>query len=266
MADKESELTNLPEMWHTLSVQPELAEGEVHIWSMNLDFPIRTYPELYELLSNDERERAQNYRLAIHRNRFIMGRATLRILLSSYSGVEPARLIFSYGPWGKPELVPSSQGSTLRFNLSHSEGWTLYAITNKDAVGIDLERIRKNVNIDRIAIQYFSPREIEELQRLPDSLRRHVFFQCWSGKEAFLKACGQGLALPLHRFDVCVAPDGLLMQLHLPPEIAAGQRWQLYSIPCAPEYAAALAVQGDECLIKCWNWPVIPTKNSDCEN
>src|SRR5262249_38196538 len=144
---------------------------------------------------------------------------------------------------GKPALAGQGRAG-LRFNVAHSEGWALIAVTRGREVGVDLERLRAEVATPEIAARFFSPRECEALQALPGPLRAEAFFRCWTRKEAYLKATGAGLSVALDRFAVTLdpgAPAALVEHRDDPDEV---KRWSLRELPAPPGFAAALAVEG----------------------
>ena len=165
---------------------------EVHTWTVRLDVPSETWARLYATLSQDERDRSARFRFARDRLRFVAARGTLRALLGRYLRTRPGRIRFAYNAFGKPELTPAF-GSRLRFNLSHSAGLGLIAITTDAAIGVDLECIRAHPDYPEIARSVFSAAEVDELDRLPSDLYPQGFLSCWTKKEAHVKARGEGL-------------------------------------------------------------------------
>src|SRR5207249_8265351 len=140
------------------------------------------------------------------RDRFIVGRAVLRLILAGYVHELPRRLRFDYGPHGKPALAHDGKPHATHFNVSHSQGLAVYAITRGKEIGIDIEYVCPARSIDAVAETAFSPWELAALQSLPPDRRQIAFFTCWTRKEAYLKARGEGLSLPLEQFDVSLAP------------------------------------------------------------
>ena len=157
-------------------------------------------------LAADERTKAERYYFERDRLRFIIAHGVLRAILSLYLNESPKRLSFCEGSHGKPALALDSGGDSIRFNMSHSHRMALYAVTRSREVGIDLEFVRCDLEAEQIAERVFSPREIAELRALPAALRRNAFFLCWTRKEAYIKAKGEGLSLPLDQFDVSLIP------------------------------------------------------------
>jgi 4'-phosphopantetheinyl transferase len=222
---------------------PTLSSADVHVWHADLD----TYPAdgFLPLLSEDEVSRARRFHFSKDRNHFIVARGLLRKLLGDYLNIEPARLRFAYAEKGKPALE-DSQRSLLSFNLAHSHGKAIYAFSRGRAVGVDLEFVREDVAGDKIAERFFSPFEIAALKALTPELREQAFFDCWTRKEAYIKARGDGLSMPLDEFDVSLAPGEEAALLQNPKEPEEVRRWTMRTITVAPGYVAALVVEGDD--------------------
>jgi 4'-phosphopantetheinyl transferase len=233
-----------------------LPGDEVHVWRSWLDLPTSQLLHLRQTLTADELGRAVRFRFQKDRDRFIAARGLLRTILSRYLGLEPGVLRFSYGPFGRPGLVaPSSFAGhrALDFNLSHSGDLTLFAVAQGRKLGVDLERVDADVEWEPLAGRFFSPQENAALRALPPDLRRQAFFTCWTRKEAYVKAQGQGLSLPLDSFDVSVAPDERAMLVATRDDSAEAARWVLRDLPLEPGYVAALAVEGAGWRLRCWD-------------
>jgi len=210
---------------------------------------------LQSTLSTDECQRAERFYFQRDRRRFTVARGVLRSILSQYLGLAPQQLRFCYGPHGKPALVSTSGPARLHFNVSHSHELALYAITYDRHIGVDVEHIRTDFACEAIAERFFSPPERAVLRCLPPQVKYEAFFNCWTRKEAYIKACGEGLSLPLDQFDVSLAPGvpAALLATRWAPHEAA--RWTLRDIVPGPGYAAALAVEGHGWRLACWQWP-----------
>jgi 4'-phosphopantetheinyl transferase len=231
----------------------DLHENEVHVWLAPLDRSTVEVCELEQLLSDDERLRAGGYYFGRDRRRFVVGRGLLRVILSGYVHASPERLTFRCGPKGKPALSGPWQGG-LEFNLSHSNGNALYAVTRDRKVGIDLEYIRSLPDAEDIALRCFSARENGLIATAPPSERLRAFFECWTRKEAFIKATGEGLSTPLEEFDASLAP-GEEERLLTPSGAPSGEPpWRLRALAPDPAYVGALAVQGEGWCLHCWRW------------
>jgi len=215
-----------------------LPPGSLQVWRTRLDH----FPELHarhsELLSHGELARADRFVLTADRQRFIACRTTLRLLLGNYLQIPPQSVLIEEGPQGKPIVTGSNLALRLKFNLSHSHGMAVFVFANEREVGIDVEKIRLDFASHEIAQRYFSSQEIAELEALAPQLYRAGFFRCWTRKEAYIKARGQGLQIPLNSFSVSLAPER-------PPQLIAtdSERWSIYSFEPLPEYAAAIVAE-----------------------
>lgn len=237
--------------WPAGPERPDLGDGrEVHVWRAALDQPVDRLDALGALLSADEAERAARFRFERDRVRFVAAHGALRIELARYLAVAPRDLRFEVGAHGKPR-VP---GSDVRFNLSHSGDVGLVAVAWRRDVGCDVEWVSERPRADELAERFFSPAERVALAAVPDAERRAAFFDCWARKEAFVKARGEGLSLPLDSFDVAVT--GAPRILATRPDPAEAARWQLLALDPSPGYAAALCVAGSEPIAqRCWSAP-----------
>ncbi len=184
-----------------------LEENEIHLWHATLDLQPPGIQDLQRTLTMDEYRRAGRFRLHRDRNRFIVARGLLRVILACYLHENPAHLRFCYSPYGKPALATKPAGDTLNFNLSHSDGIALYAVTRGRELGVDLERIRPDRADENVAEQFFSPREMAALRALPPNARPEAFFACWTRKEAYIKATGDGFTIPLNQFSVSISGE-----------------------------------------------------------
>ncbi len=242
--------------WHPPLNHPMLGRDEVHVWRVCLDPDASYVTSLRQTLSADERARAGRFYFEKDREHFIVARGLLRVILSRYLDIEPSQLRFCYSPFGKPSLVTTSDQKTLSFNVSHSCGLALYAVTRDRKIGIDLERIRTDFACEQIAERFFSPREKAMLRALQAEKAKHrAFFNCWTRKEAYIKARGEGLSLPLDQFDVSLAPGEPATLLNVRGDPLEASRWSLQELFPGPGYVAALAVEGHGWRLACWEWP-----------
>ena len=230
-----------------------LERDEVHVWRAALD-EWESLTDLWQTLTTDEQTRANSFYFPKDRDRFIAARGILRAILSRYVGSEPRDLRFCYNPYGKPALIQAQTENILHFNVSHSNRLALYAIGHNRAVGIDLEYMRSDFPWEQIAESYFSAQENAILRALPAPLKQQAFFNGWTRKEAYLKAVGQGLQIPLNQFDVSLIPGEPAKLLHTHWNCQETSRWSLQELLPAPDYAAALAVAGTHWQLKLWQW------------
>jgi 4'-phosphopantetheinyl transferase len=227
----------------------QLASGEVHSWCASLDVPAETSARLYATLTPDERTRSARFRFERDRQRFIVARGVLRDLLGRYLQTQPGQVRFVYNAFGKPDLSPEFAGR-LKFNLSHSGRLAVVAIATASDVGVDLEYIRAESDYAEIARRFFSAAEVDHLMALPSQLYAEAFFRCWTKKEAYLKACGEGLAIPLNSFSVPLTTDP---PAHAPVDLHG---WSLYTLRPGPGYAGALAIEGTGWRLRQWQWKI----------
>jgi 4'-phosphopantetheinyl transferase len=205
-------------------------------------------------LPSDELSRADRFYFQKDREHFIVARGLLRAILSLYLDTAPDQVRFSYGPRGKPALAITASQDRLCFNLSHAGGLALYAVANGREVGIDLECVRPISEAEQIAKRFFSSRENAVLQTLASGMKQEAFFNCWTRKEAFIKATGDGLARPLDQFDVSLKPGGPAKLLNVDGNVREASRWSLRELTPAPGYVAAIAVEGYGWRLACWRW------------
>lgn len=233
-----------------------LLSGEVHVWRMPLEQPARYVHQLLQFLSADEQTRAAKFHFERDRRRFIVARGALRIILGSYLGIDPRHLRFGYGSHGKPYLLDPCC-CAIRFNLAHSYELALYAFTREREVGVDIEYIHPMPDIEQIAESFFSVSENAALHKLPVNQRLEAFFNCWTRKEAYIKAIGDGLTQPLDQFQVSLAPGEPPQLLRVEKDSNEVSRWRIEALDPAPRYVAALAVEGFDWSIKCWEFAQI---------
>lgn len=238
---------NAVDSWVNPPLNLTLLTNEVHVWRVTLDVDATIVQSLSTTLCATEKQRAERFHLQLHRDRFIVGRGVLRQTLASYLNRHPSEIEFCYNSHGKPEIEETQQ---LRFNLSHSQGIALVAVTQNRDIGVDVEFIRDDFPCEEIAQQFFSEAETATLQVLPQHLKIPAFFACWTRKEALIKATGKGLSLPLNKFDVSLTPGEPAELLHTAWDESEAQRWTLQAMIPDAGYIGALAVAGNDCNLK----------------
>jgi 4'-phosphopantetheinyl transferase len=215
--------------------------NEVQVWAVWLTASETVLTHYWNDLSADERTRAGRFRFEELRQRYILSRGALRALLGYYTRCKRKDLVLSYGPKGKPFLPACAR---LQFNTSHSANLALYAFAPGTELGVDIEQIRPFDGLESIASRFFCVREISDLLSLSPESRVPAFFRCWTRKEAYIKAAGDGLSLSLDAFQVT-----LLSQDQ--PLLASTQStwnncaWVLHHLDPAPGYVGALAHEGE---------------------
>jgi 4'-phosphopantetheinyl transferase len=215
-----------------------LAANRVDVLCAGLERPADEMASLHATLAEDERERAARFRFEIHRRRFIAARGLLRQALSEYLGIAPAEIRFSYGARGKPAII----GSPLQFNVSHSEELAVYAFSLDMPLGVDVEHVRRLEDLEGIAQRFFSPGEWALIEARPPEERIDAFFRCWTRKEAYIKATGDGLSYPLNEFDVSV--NGPAKMLTIGGNPAEASQWSMHDLALPEGYVGALAFRG----------------------
>lgn len=238
-------MTDTAPVFTTERLPTALAAAEIQLWCIPLHADAPTLTRLSALLTPDEQQRADRFQFPDHRRRFIVGRGALRLLLAAYTGQAATDLRFAYGPKGKPALA----GQTLAFNLSHSGELALAAVTRTEPLGIDVERLRPLPDAADIAQRFFAADEAATLAAVAPERREAVFFRGWTRKEAYIKAVGDGLSLPLKSFAVTLDPADPVCFRRIGTDPAAAAQWSLYHLEPEAGYIGALAVRG-------WGWQV----------
>jgi 4'-phosphopantetheinyl transferase len=224
------------------------------VWHAGLDPEPDRLGELEATLSDDERERAGRFRFDRDRRRYVAARGTLREVLAARLGAEPAALRFDYGEQGKPVLRPEHGGRELFFNVAHSGDRGAFAVGVVPAIGIDVEVVRPVRDARSIATRFFSRQESAAIDALPPALRLQAFFLCWTRKEAFIKALGEGLSHPLDAFAVSVAPGEPARLLYADPGVGPLDEWRLHDLSDLPAFACAVAERGDPGAVRVGWW------------
>ena len=230
-----------------------LSGSGVHIWRAALNLAEAQVAALGATLAADEQARAARLRIQDKRRSFVAARGILRDILGRYLGLDPREVQFTYTAQGKPELM-AAQAAGLHFNLAHSGDLALVALVRGRPLGIDLERKPPLESTDLLVERFFSPGERAAFGRLPPEHKPLAFLLGWTRKEAYLKARGEGLTLPLDQFEVTLSPGeppALVADWHSPPSATP---WVLLDIDAGPGYIAALAVPGPVGELTAWQW------------
>ncbi len=227
-----------------------LPANEVHVARIRLTAVATEEARWQEVLASDERERASRFHFETDRRNFTACRALLRIFLGAFLQQPPDTLRFSYSAHGKPELAGPNAPDKLRFNVSHSGELALLGFVRGRRIGIDVEAFRHDADRAAIVRRFFSRTEQRAIGALPEPEQEAAFFACWTRKEAFIKAKGEGLSLPLAQFDVSVDADAALLATR--PEAAEASLWRLRSLQPGAGFAAAVAVEGEGWKLRDW--------------
>lgn len=225
----------------------DLRAGALHVWRIDVRRPRRG---LDALLSEDELDRASRFRFERDRDAFVCTRAALRTLTASYLGIAPRDVAFGYGAKGKPEV------DGLSFNASHAGDAALVAFSSGGRLGVDVEVMRTDVELRPLARRFFTRSENAALDALPPEMYAAGFYRCWTRKEAFVKALGEGLSFELDRVEVSVHPDPARI-LSVDGDAAAGDRWTMRDVPVGEGYAGAVAsdVPALDVVVRDWSGP-----------
>jgi 4'-phosphopantetheinyl transferase len=235
---------------------------DVHLWSFDLNLPAAEIKKYKNTLSEDEVARADRFYFEKDQNQSIITRGCMRAILALYLKTKPAQIEFSYNTYGKPVLAADSLHPGLHaglreglsFNLSHSHEIGMLAVAQAYPVGIDIEFIREDLDYLEIARRFFSPHEVSDLEGLPKNAQKEAFFHCWARKEAYIKAVGGGLSVPLDSFDVSLKPGEPAALLATRPNPEGASEWKLYRLDIPANYAGALAIQGKADQLRYLHW------------
>lgn len=240
--------------WRRTIPRKSIHSKEVHVWRVLPDLTTVQIEDLRKVLSPDELKRAGRFHFEKDQKRFIVARGILRKILAHYLDREPSDIRFEYTHHGKPILASKSGSGTICFNVSHSDEFVLYAVTPDQNIGIDIERIRDDVDMDQITQTFFSQTDIRSLKQTQKNNWPGVFFQYWTRKEAFLKAMGEAISFPKEQFDVSLINGKTLSPVMLSGNNEKSSGWYVKDLfPCRG-YAAAIAVENGDSDISFWDY------------
>jgi 4'-phosphopantetheinyl transferase len=231
------------------ALRTPLDSNDVHIWLVHLDTSWSYDEGFSQHLSDDEQDRAKRFHFDRHRRRFIVSHGALRQILAGYLGIEPADISYTKASHGKPCLSGSHQEAGIFFNLSHSHELAIIAVTGIGEIGVDVEYIQRFRNIDGIAARFFSAAEQAVYKDLVDEFKVLGFYNCWTRKEAFIKALGEGLSHPLKQFDVSLSPSDQPTFLRIGNDHNEASQWTLEALDCGTDYAGAVALRAQGILV-----------------
>ncbi|MGE5431308.1 MAG: 4'-phosphopantetheinyl transferase family protein [Syntrophomonadaceae bacterium] len=227
-----------------------LNQNEVNIWRVNAGSVSSS--GLKDVLTPDELKKAYGYYFLKDQENFIISRGLLRVLIARYLNTSPLQINIHFNKYGKPYLKKSE--GNLKFNVSHSNGTLLFAFTRNQEIGIDIEYIQHDFADLEIARHFFSRAEILALSVLPEDARVIGFFNCWTRKEAYIKAIGRGLSIPLDSFDVSVVPGETAELVRVHNNSGGSKHWRIVDLEVGGKFSAALAVKGNPNEIKYYEW------------
>lgn len=239
--------------WPARPASPRLAPNEVHIVAVALDTPDARTRRRAAALHDDERHRAERFRIAADRDRFLVGRTVLRDLLAELAGLPADAVAYTTGPHGKPALA-DHLGEELHFNMTHARGLALIAVTHAAPVGIDVEAIEEIPDLLDVANRFFAPAETAIIRDLSGRARVDAFFTCWTRKEAYIKALGRGLSEPLDQFTVSLRAGEAVQLLGCGAGDGPASDWTLRDLRPAPGFVGALAMRYPSPVVRCWRW------------
>jgi 4'-phosphopantetheinyl transferase len=238
--------------WSLPPAAPLIGNNEAQVWLARLDE--EKAAGLMRILSDDERARAERFRTQRQKKQFVVARGLLRIILGKYLGISPDQVCFEYNMYGKPSICGTLRAK-IKFNLSHSDGLALYAVSGGREIGVDLERIKPFLLDERTIAECLTPLESKRLQTLSGIKRERFFFDCWTRKECYLKACGKGLMTPPNQIETAFFLEASATSaIKNAAEIRQARR-SFQNLPPIPEYAAALFVEGNDVRLRFWLFP-----------
>ena len=240
--------------WLSYAQPNHLGETEVHLWVAPLDVTPEKSAHFRSLLSRDEQERAGRFHKTKDARRYEAARGSLRSLLGAYLANESDRLRFAYDAFGKPHLAGELPLTSVNFSISHSNDWGLFGFVRGHKIGVDLERISTDIDIESLARRYFSPAECQKLWSLPADQRRRAFYCGWTRKEAYLKGRGEGLSYELNQVEVSLAADEPAVVLGATDDPNVSRKWTVQHLSPAPGYVGAAAVEVGNIAFRCLRW------------
>lgn len=240
--------------WLEKSESQTLERFEIHVWRISLLQNTALTARLESCLIPAEHQRAGRFHFAKDRERFVIRRAVLRHLLGSCLDADPAAIGLLNTIHGQPFLEPQENPHGLQFSCSHSADLALIAVARGQKVGIDLEFHRPLPESEELAATFFSALEIAELAKVPAALREKIFFDCWTRKEAFVKAIGLGLSFPLNRFSVPLLSNPPATRQLVQHDSPSLNNLFVQSLEVSPHCSAALVFEDKEAIVKCFDW------------
>ncbi|BAU66329.1 phosphopantetheine-protein transferase [Stanieria sp. NIES-3757] len=230
-------------VWAIPPSKLNLSKDQIHIWRASLNLLSEEIEQLEQILSEDERSRANRFRFPHLKDRFIVARGNLRKILSYYLQIESNSIKFEYTSRGKPQLATNLNQIGLQFNLSHSQDLALYGFSINQKIGIDLEHLRSIYDVEKLAQRFFSEREYKLITESDFDKKQQVFLQFWTAKEAYLKATGEGLVDSLSEIEFLRKLDQSISLQSVHGNTKAAQNWLVENFIPAADYIATLAIE-----------------------
>ena len=247
-------MSNEAELWlRAAAIRPAFPLDHIDVWQICLDAP-ESVVDSQSVLAPDEIARAERFHFTRDRQHFVRCRSAAREILGRYLEIPAQEIRFSYEANGKPQIVEDQNARQLRFNISHSSGLALIAAVSGRSIGVDVEKIRLDVEYLDLAERFFSANEYRALSALSKNHLARAFFACWTRKEAFIKASGDGLSFPLSEFSVSIDPDAPAILREVRTDPRAISRWSLFNLEPREGYIGALAVEGASRPIERWRF------------
>jgi len=241
---------NLNNTWQKTPDTLSLSKDHIDVWLCDLKQLSGDINNFYTILSEDERERADKLKVEDKKQQYIITRGALRQRLGLLTDIEPEDFVFKILEHGKPVLANNRQCADITFNVSHSNDLALIAIAQKQTIGIDIEKINHASDHQALMTRFFSKDEQSEFQTVPDANMAKAFCACWTRKEAFIKAVGDGVSYGLDKFDVTVDPDKQTPEINL--HKLSEETWSAVNLPINNEYMACLVSNRDSFNVRCW--------------
>ena len=239
-------------MWTSFSDESlNLVPHQVHLWFVDKKNHKDRLTSYWSILNELEKEKATKYRFEKDRDCSIIARGVIRMLLGNYLKIHPKDVKLKLGEFGKPFL---NELSDIQFNVSHSANAIVLTFVKKDKIGVDIEHTKRNIEVNTIAKQFFSKEEITALFSLDEKYQKQAFFNCWTRKEAFIKALGSGLSFPLDQFVVSLDTIKNAQLLATKWDDKEKEKWFLKSFEAVKDYIGALSVKGKITDVKYWKY------------
>jgi len=247
---------NKDTVWSTGPTAPVLGEDELHVWRVAL--PPTSAEEhiasLHQLLSAEEEERLNKFRVGEVRNRYVTSRGMLRVLLGLYLREAPGQLHLRHDPHGKPILSQPAETLPLAFSVSHSGAWLLFAFARRSGVGVDVEQVKGERRVTEIAERFFASDEYERIIACTGAAQARAFYRLWVRKEAYAKATGERLLDALKQSVRELGLAGEESRTSKGSDEGGKAYWSQFSLSVGEDYEAAVIAQGPDIRLRCWSW------------